>query len=253
MAWKRDVLVSNSHRVHRHSVSVRFTLEDQTQWWFTGVYGPHQDTEKEGFLEELREVRNYCTGPWVIGGDFNMIYSDEDKNNDNLNRAMMGRFRRFVNDKDLKEIPLIGRRYTWSNEREAPTLVKLDRVLCTSEWEDLFPNCSLHSHATEISDHCPLILGLTAGYQGKRRFHFESFWNKPPDFHDVVTQSWGQPATASCPMELFSQKLKRLTKALQSWSQRQVGHIKTQLGLAREILHRLEIAQDSRALTPEES
>ena len=47
-------------------------------------------------------------------------------------------------------------------------------------------------------------------------------------------------------------KLKRLTKALQSWSQKQVGHVKTQLGLAREILHRLEIAQDSCALTPEE-
>lgn len=61
-----------------------------------------------------------------------MIYSSEDKNNDNLNRDMMGLFRSFVNDFDLKEIPLIGRRYTWSNEREAPTLIKLDRVLCTT-------------------------------------------------------------------------------------------------------------------------
>jgi len=47
-------------------------------------------------------------------------------------------------------------------------------------------------------------------------------------------------------------KLKRLNRVLQSWSQKQVGHVKTQLGLSLEILHRLEIAQDSRALTPEE-
>ena len=51
-------------------------------------------------------------------------------------------------------------------------------------------------------------------------------------------------------MEQIDLKLKRLTKALQSWSQKQAGHIKTQLGLAREILHRLEIAQDSRTTTP---
>jgi len=180
------------------------------------------------------------------------IYSAEDKNNENLNRAMMGRFRRFVNDVELKEIPLIGRRYTWSNEREAPTLVKLDRVLCTSDWEDTFPDCILQSQASQISDHCPLLLGLREGNRGKRRFHFESFWTKFPYFHETVAQSWEQPVSASCPMEQIAMKLKRLTKALQYWSKKQVGHVKTQLGLAREILHRLEIAQDSRALTPEE-
>jgi hypothetical protein len=40
--------------------------------------------------------------PW---GDFNLIYNDEDKNNTNLNRAMMGKFRRLINDLSIKEIP----------------------------------------------------------------------------------------------------------------------------------------------------
>jgi hypothetical protein len=87
---------------------------------------------------------------------------------------MMGQFRRFVNDYELKEIVLLGRRYTWSNEREAPTLLKLDRVLCTTDWEDMFLDCILQSQATQISDHCPLVLGLTEGGHGKKRFHFES-------------------------------------------------------------------------------
>jgi hypothetical protein len=41
---------------------------------------------------------------------------------------MMGRFRCFLNDGELKEIYLHGHRYTWSNERITTTLVKLDRV-----------------------------------------------------------------------------------------------------------------------------
>lgn len=86
----------------------------------------------------------------------------------------MGRFRRFVNELEIKEIPMLGRCYTWSNAREAPTLVKLDRVMCTADWEDLYPDCILQSHAMEVSDHCPLILGLKVKVSGKKRFHFES-------------------------------------------------------------------------------
>jgi hypothetical protein len=56
-----------------------------------------------------------------------MIYQAADKNNSNLNGALMGRFRRFLDDTSLKEIPLHGRKYTWSNERASPTLVRLDR------------------------------------------------------------------------------------------------------------------------------
>jgi hypothetical protein len=65
---------------------------------------------------------------------------------------------------ELKEIPLLGRRYMWSNERASPTLVKLDR----SDWEDIYPDCVLQSHATEMSDRCPLVLGLKDGVNGKR-------------------------------------------------------------------------------------
>jgi len=161
----------------------------------------------------------------------------------------MGRFRRFVNEMELKEIPLLGRRYTWSNERASPTLVKLDRVLCTTDWEDLYPNCILQSHATEMSDHCPLVLGLKVGVKGRRRFHFESFWTRLPGFLDMVKSSWDEPVQTSCPLECFSIKLKRLTRALQSWGAKGVGHIKTQLALAREVLHRLEVAQDRRTLS----
>jgi hypothetical protein len=63
----------------------------------------------------------------MLCGDFNLIYKDEDKNNGHLDRRMMGRFRRVLNDLALKEIYLNGRHYTWSNEQSPPTLVHLDR------------------------------------------------------------------------------------------------------------------------------
>jgi hypothetical protein len=53
-------------------------------------------------------------------------------------------------------------------------------------------------------------------------------------------------------MEKVSLKLKRLAKCLQSWGHKEVANVNAQLGLAREVLHRLEMAQDSRILSREE-
>ena len=125
-------------------------------------------------------------------------------------------------------------------------------MLCTNDWEEIYADNVLQSHATEMSDHCPLILGLREGIVGKKRFHFESFWLKLEGFLEAVQQSWDEQVVCNCPLETISIKLKRLTKALQSRSQRQVGNIKSQLALARHILHHLEIAQDHQALSTDE-
>jgi hypothetical protein len=74
----------------------------------------------------------------------------------------MGRFRRWINDMAVTELPLHGRKFTWTSSfsSASPTLVKLDRVFCSLDWEEIFPDCLLQSSASDDSDHCPLILGL---------------------------------------------------------------------------------------------
>lgn len=47
-------------------------------------------------------------------------------------------------------------------------------------------------------------------------------------------------------------KLQGAAKSLQAWSEKQVEHVRSQLALAKEILHMLEIAQDGRVLSPAE-
>jgi hypothetical protein len=51
---------------------------------------------------------------------------------------------------------------------------------------------------------------------------------------------------------MLSFKVKATAKALQAWSGKKVGHVSSQLILARELLHQLEVAQDCRSLTPAE-
>lgn len=51
----------------------------------------------------------------------------------------MGSFKSVIDDLGQKEIRLNGRRFTWTNEQDTPTMTRIDRIFCTPEWELLFP------------------------------------------------------------------------------------------------------------------
>jgi hypothetical protein len=120
------------------------------------------------------------------------------------------------------------------------------------EWEQTFPNCLLQSAASQDSDHCSLILGLNDINKGKRRFHFEAFWSRLDGFQEVVASAWASVPAGPYPLLALSAKLKATARGLQSWSDKKVGHITSRLELAKELLHQMDIAQDSRDLSAEE-
>jgi exonuclease III len=134
-------------------------LRANGSWTVTGVYGPQGDLEKRMFIRELRGIKQEAREQWLILGDFNLIYKSQDKNNGRVNRQLMTRFRRALNFLEVKEIELVGRKYTWSNGQSNPTLSRIDRAFCTIPWEDLYFNPILQPLSSSISDHCPLLLG----------------------------------------------------------------------------------------------
>jgi endonuclease/exonuclease/phosphatase family metal-dependent hydrolase len=67
-------------------------------------------------------------------------------------------FRTFMNEIDLKDLYMHGRRFSWSNEQVRSTLCQLDRVLYNNEWHDLFPRALLQALSSSASDHSPLVL-----------------------------------------------------------------------------------------------
>jgi hypothetical protein len=50
-----------------------------------GIYGPADHARSRGFLDEISDKVARCTLPIIMGGDFNLIRTAEDKSNDNLN------------------------------------------------------------------------------------------------------------------------------------------------------------------------
>jgi hypothetical protein len=149
-----------------------------------------------------------------MAGDFNMIYRAEDKNNDRIDRWIMGLFRHFLNISALKELHLSGHLFTWSNERTHPLLERIDRDFASNEWEAMFPDFDLHALASHCSNHAPMLLRTKNTFIGHRHFHFMSFWPKALGFFEVLQQAWNCPLQAADPFYHLDWLLQYTTKML---------------------------------------
>ena len=145
-----------------------------------------------------------------------LILNESDKSNDRIDRANLRRFRRTVSALELQDLHLHGRRFTWSHERENPTLVRLDRVLVSIEWETMFPNAHLRGLGSEASDHSALLLQTNLGSWCKARFHFEAFWPSFDDYCEVVAGAWQCPLNVHNPFKRLDYMLRALVRRLQS-------------------------------------
>ena len=113
---------------------------------------------KNEFLVELAHFCSKNNQPYLIGGDFNIIRFSSDKNKPSVVHKHTYLFNNIISIYELLDIHLVGGKYIWSNNQENPTLERLDRVLISKQWEDLFPSVFLYKLPREIFDHNPLIL-----------------------------------------------------------------------------------------------
>ena len=84
------------------------------------------------------------------------------------------------------------------------------------------------------------------------RFHFQSFWPKVEGFAEVVEEVWNSVPPNPNPFKGFNDKLRATTKLLASWSARFIGNVKLQILVANEVILLLDVAMESRQLSPEE-
>lgn len=117
---------------------------------------------------------------------------------------------------ELKEINLQNKKYTWSNKRRRPTLIRLDRFFCNQNWNITFESCSLHALCSSHSDHCPLLLTNQTGPRRSTTFKFENFWTRLAHFQEIVEQAWNAPTHHTEPFYRLGHKLYTTSFALKS-------------------------------------
>jgi exonuclease III len=199
-----------------YALSLRFKHGSmEPPWWISVVYGPQGDHEKLIFLDELQDIRAAHVGPWLLCGDFNLIYKASDKNNAKLNRCLMRVFRSFLQETELAKLHLHGRLYTWSSEQVHPPLSRIDRAFVCSRWLELYSHHLLRAASTLCSDHAPLLLHSNTLAKAMHCFKFESIWPRFPSFLEAVAEGWSRTLQNADACHILDFKLRNIAKCLQ--------------------------------------
>ena len=96
--------------------------------------------------------------PWCLGGDFNVLRSPNERNEEGRWLGDMRRFSRVIDDLVLKDLPLKGGRFTWIGGSGNQRVAWFDRFLVSDDWEEYFENVSQCILPKPLFDHFPILL-----------------------------------------------------------------------------------------------
>ena len=151
--------------------------KERSKWNLIVVYGAAQNVRKDSFLSELASFCSRNKDPFLIGGDFNIIRFPYEKNKPSAISRFTNTFNAIIAAYELIDVNMSGGRFTWSNNHSDPTLERLDKILISKNWEDIFPHVLINKMPREVSDHNPLIIHTDANPPLTHlSFKFELSW-----------------------------------------------------------------------------
>lgn len=109
--WNRTDIESVEEILGNFSISIVLRFGGGAEWMFTGVYGLVTTVNREEFWMELKKVKERWLGPWVVGGDFNVIWFIHENKGGRITRIMK-EFEEFARFKDWQDVPLSNAWYT---------------------------------------------------------------------------------------------------------------------------------------------
>eukprot|EP00253_Pinus_taeda_P002372 PITA_02372 len=200
-----DIILDNWTSMSRVLAGLGRIVGTKEQVVISGVYGPPSPGEKENFINSMKIIRRlYPEAAWIIGGDFNLIRSlEEKKGGIRKMDHFMDKFNEMIEDLRLVDIQTINGICTWNNRRGAKIIPSLD------------------------SDHWPIRLEVDIkGNRGKRPFRFEAFWLRDLEFIKKVEEWWRQSTMqGKGKMHMFQLKLKELKGRIKKWNKEEFGNI----------------------------
>lgn len=117
----------------RYVLLIGTVLESNFRYYYGNVYARNVDADREVFEAELHAIIVESSVSWILSGDFNVVRTMKEKMSISFNQASMDFFSDFIDTLGLTNLPLLGGRYTWCNNKELATHCPLDRFLVTPE------------------------------------------------------------------------------------------------------------------------
>lgn len=123
------------------------------------MYGLHTVAHRKDLWRQLDSC--VVSSPWLIGGDFNTVFSVEAKFGGNpINSKDIEDGVDWLHHSHLEEVKCMGPRFSWSNRQvgNAGVYSKLYWIFCNEEWHDAYNSCITSYHEDSIPYHCFMLI-----------------------------------------------------------------------------------------------
>lgn len=246
---KSSVFVGTPLFQNAYAISLEFVSKhNNAHWYLTNVYAPCSYAGKRDFLEWFSNIQMPDSLDWIIVGDFNLYRNPSDRNRPGADFSEMMLFNEAISSLGLVELPLKGRRFTWSNKQQSPLLERLDWFFTSAAWTLTYPNSFAYPLVMETSDHVPCVISVSTAIPKHFLFRFENYWLHHPEFFNVVQNSWGYDPPLSDPAKFLTAKFKNLRAALKEWK-RSISNLKNNISNVKLILTFLCLIEELRDLS----
>ncbi|XP_073154233.1 uncharacterized protein [Henckelia pumila] len=202
------------------------------------VYAKCDYTVRRDLWASLLQVKP-DTGPWLVGGDFNVVRDASECLGSSGGRQLpMDEFNDFILESALVDAGFEGSSFTWTNRN---IWKRLDRVFVSVDWSDHFHSIRVEHLSRSVSDHCPLLVSAPVFARGPSSFRFQSMWVRHPGFLQTVRLNWNTPCLLQGMPKLFA-KLKRLKGHLKWWNRDVFGNVFDRIAEAEKSVRLAEAA-----------
>ncbi|KAL2498245.1 Uncharacterized protein Adt_23795 [Abeliophyllum distichum] len=190
--------------------------------YITPVYASCSPVGRRDLWMGLHQISLVVDGPWMVGGDFNVIAHNGERTGHNTRDRGTSDFADMMMDCGLTDAGYSGNQYTWTNGR---VWKRLDRVLINSAVGSSCSRFSVRHLNRSTSDHSPLLIQWSSDDDlGPRPFRFLNVWSRNHDFLSFVSQKWSFP-THHTGMTALWEKIFRLKQGLRWWNRHVYGDI----------------------------
>uniref|UniRef100_A0A7N0V2P2 Endonuclease/exonuclease/phosphatase domain-containing protein n=1 Tax=Kalanchoe fedtschenkoi TaxID=63787 RepID=A0A7N0V2P2_KALFE len=195
------------------------------------IYAACSKHARRRIWDVLLSHNSFIKDPWLVGGDFNVISSwNEKRGGRHLDDGSMLEFNSFIIQSGLIDLSSADPGLSWSNNQQGSRRIykKLDRIFMNSEALLQMPRIKTSYLPRVQSDHMPILISLEQSGPIKSSFKFQRMWTDHEDFLGIVKKSWLEVSHLNGLINLQI-KLTHLRKALALWNRSSFGNVDSRI------------------------
>ena len=171
--WNSSLFTGLVMHCQPFALSVHFTSKQAAySWTLMNIYGPCGGDFRYDFVSWFYDLYIPDDEDWLILGYFNFIRSPENGNKPGGNIDDMLVFNDIIRAQHLTELPIQGRKYTWSNMQQDPLLKQLDWFFTSLHWTSTYPATVVTPQGKPTYDHTPCLVSIQTDIPASKLFRF---------------------------------------------------------------------------------